>query len=177
MQAAERRYLQQADHVLTVSEDDRRHFAEFVDAAKLSVIPTGADTEFFSPAETPETPNRLVFTGSMDWLPNEDGVVYFIKEILPLIRQEAPDLFSTVVGRNPSQRLKDLAARTANVHLTGWVEDIRPFLSQAAVVRGSLEDWRRHAAEDFRGHEHGQRPSFPRQLGRRAFRCVPTSIC
>jgi len=133
MQAAERRYLQAAEHVLTVSEDDRRHFAEFVDAAKLSVIPTGADTEFFSPTGELETPNRLVFTGSMDWLPNEDGVIYFMKEILPLMRQEIPELSLTVVGRNPSLRLKELAASTASAYLTGWVEDIRPYLSQAAV--------------------------------------------
>jgi sugar transferase (PEP-CTERM/EpsH1 system associated) len=133
MQAAERKYLQKAEHVLTVSEDDRRHFAEFVDAARLSVIPTGADIEFFSPSEELETPNRLVFTGSMDWLPNEDGVIYFMKEILPLMRQEVPGLSLTVVGRNPSLRLKELAAGAASVQLTGWVEDIRPFLSQAAV--------------------------------------------
>jgi polysaccharide biosynthesis protein PslH len=133
MQAAEHKYLREADHVLTVSEDDRRSFAQFVDFAKLSVIPTGADTEFFAPTEEPEMPNSLVFTGSMDWLPNEDGVVYFMKEILPLIRQEVPGVSLTIVGRNPSSRLKDLAATTASVHLTGWVEDIRPYLSQAAV--------------------------------------------
>jgi polysaccharide biosynthesis protein PslH len=134
MEVAERRYLTEADHVIAVSQDDRRFFAKFVDPTKLSVIPTGADTEFFTPTEMQETANSLAFTGSMDWLPNEDGVVYFIKEILPLIRREAPDVFFTVVGRNPSQRLKDHAARTANVNLTGWVDDIRPFLSQAAVV-------------------------------------------
>lgn len=133
MQAAERKYLQQADHVLTVSEDDRRSFARLVDAAKLSVVPTGADTEFFTPTKEPETPNSLVFTGSMDWLPNEDGVIYFMNEILPFIRQGVPEVSLTIVGRNPSQRLRDLAASIANVHLTGWVEDIRPFLSQAAV--------------------------------------------
>ena len=133
MQSAERKYLGEADHVLTVSEDDRQFFAQFVDPAKLSVIPTGADTAFFSPTAEPERANSLVFTGSMDWLPNEDGVIYFIKEILPLIRQEVPELSFTVVGRNPSQRLQHLAAGTANVYLTGWVEDIRPFLSQAAV--------------------------------------------
>lgn len=134
MEAAERRYLRQADHVLTVSEDDRRFFAQCVDATKLSVIPTGADTEFFAPTQETETANTLVFTGSMDWLPNEDGVVYFMKEMLPLIRREVPEVSLTIVGRNPSQRLQDLAASTANVSLTGWVDDIRPFLSRAAVV-------------------------------------------
>ncbi|HLW88046.1 MAG TPA: glycosyltransferase [Terriglobales bacterium] len=133
MQAAEREYLQKADRILTVSEDDRRYFARFIDATKLSVIPTGVDTDFFSPVQKTETPNNLVFTGSMDWLPNEDGAIYFIKEILPLIRREVPESSLTIVGRNPSRKLRDLAAATANVHLTGWVEDIRPYLSQASV--------------------------------------------
>ena len=134
MEAAERKYVSKADHVLTVSEDDRRFFAECAAAAKLSVIPTGVDTDYFVPTGTPDTPNSLVFTGSMDWLPNEDGVVHFIEEILPLVRQEVPEVSLTVVGRRPTSRLKDLAANTAHVHLTGWVEDIRPYLSQAAVV-------------------------------------------
>ncbi|MGB7583641.1 MAG: glycosyltransferase [Terriglobales bacterium] len=133
MQTAERKYLGEADHVLTVSEDDRRFFARFADPSKLSVVPTGVDNEFFSPVEQSETANSLVFTGSMDWLPNEDGMIYFIKEILPLIRRELPEVSLTIVGRNPSKQLKDLAARTANVQVTGWVEDVRPFLSQAAV--------------------------------------------
>jgi polysaccharide biosynthesis protein PslH len=133
MEAAERRYLREADRVVTVSEDDHRHFAKFVDAAKLSVIPTGVDTEFFAPTQELETANNLVFSGSMDWLPNEDGMFYFIKEVLPLIRRQAPGLSLTIVGRNPSPGLKELAASTANVHLTGWVEDIRPYLSHAAV--------------------------------------------
>jgi len=86
MEAAERRYLRKADQVLTVSENDREVFARFLDPRKLTVIPTGADTEFFQPSsgET-ETPNSLVFTGSMDWLPNEDGILYFADEIFPLI--------------------------------------------------------------------------------------------
>ena len=133
MEAAERRYLRQANHVLTVSGDDRDFFRKYVDASKLSVIPTGADTQYFQPAATPEEPHFLVFTGSMDWLPNEDAIEFFIKEILPLIRKEVPEVSLVVVGRKPSQRLTDLAAGLTNVKLTGWVEDIRPFLSAGAV--------------------------------------------
>jgi polysaccharide biosynthesis protein PslH len=133
MARAERRYLQQADHVLTVSENDKAAFARFLDPAKLSVVPTGADTEFFHPGTAEETPDSLVFTGSMDWLPNEDGILYFAQEVLPLIRQRIPSISLCVVGRKPSRRLQDLAASQPGIRLTGWVEDVRPYLEQGAV--------------------------------------------
>jgi sugar transferase (PEP-CTERM/EpsH1 system associated) len=134
MEAAERKYLRKADHVLTVSENDREVFARFLDPRKLTVIPTGADTEFFQPSsgET-ETPNSLVFTGSMDWLPNEDGILYFADEIFPLIRRHVPDVTLSIVGRKPSRRVKDLASRVPNIQVTGWVEDVRPYLAKGAV--------------------------------------------
>lgn len=133
MESAERKYLQRADHVLTVSENDSEIFARFLNPQKLTVVPTGADTEFFYPREEPEIPNSLVFTGSMDWLPNEDGIFYFADEIFPLIRRQIPDAALCVVGRKPSGRLQDLAARVPNIQLTGWVEDVRPYLAQRAV--------------------------------------------
>jgi polysaccharide biosynthesis protein PslH len=133
MESVEKRYAMLADHVLAVSEDDSRFFRQFIDPKKLSVIPTGVDVEYFSPSNTTERPNSLVFTGSMDWLPNEDGVIHFIREILPLIRKEIPGVSFTVVGRNPSSQLLTVAASESNVSVTGRVEDIRPFLSSAAV--------------------------------------------
>ncbi|HEX8818128.1 MAG TPA: glycosyltransferase family 4 protein [Terriglobales bacterium] len=133
MHSAERTYSILADHVLTVSEDDSKFFRQFLDAGKVSVIPTGVDVEYFRPSESSETPDSLVFTGSMDWLPNEDGIIYFVKEVLPLVRQQTPNVSLTVVGRKPSRRLADLAASERNVRLTGWVADIRPFLSSASV--------------------------------------------
>lgn len=132
-EAAEQRYLQKADHVLAVSEKDRAAFARFLDPQKLAVIPTGADTELFQPSQENEIPNSLVFAGSMDWLPNEDGIFYFADKIFPLIRRQAPDVTLCVVGRKPSRRLQDLASRTPDIKLTGWVEDVRPYLAKSAV--------------------------------------------
>jgi len=133
MAIAERRYLQKADHVIAVSENDRQIFAKFLDAEKLTVTQTGADTEFFQPSSEREIPNSLVFTGAMDWLPNEDGILYFVGEILPSIRQRVPDVSLCIVGRKPSRRLKDLVSTLPNIRLTGWVEDVRPYVAQSAV--------------------------------------------
>ena len=78
MEAAERRYLRLAERVLTVSETDRDAFASFLNTEKLTVIPTGVDMEYFQPTAGEEIANSLVFTGSMDWLPNEDAIFYFV---------------------------------------------------------------------------------------------------
>ena len=133
MEAAELRYLRLADRALTVSETDRDAFAKFLEPAKLTVIPTGVDVEYFRPLEVDEIPNSLVFTGSMDWLPNEDGIFYFADAILPLIRKEYPDISLEVVGRNPSRKLQSLAEGDKNIRLTGWVADIRPFLARGSI--------------------------------------------
>ena len=133
MEAAERKYLHLADKVLTVSETDRDAFASFVDADKLAVIPTGVDVNYFQPLPTEEKANSLVFTGSMDWLPNEDAILYFVDAILPLIKRECSDVSLEVVGRNPSLKLLALTKREQSVRLTGWVDDIRPFVARAAV--------------------------------------------
>ena len=133
MDAAERRYLKAADHVLAVSGKDRDHFSTFIDPRRISVIPTGVDIDYFSPQPGIETAHSLVFTGSMDWLPNEDAMFYFVEEILPFIRQGCPNVSLEIVGRSPSIKLKAFIKKSANIRLTGWVEDIRPFLAKAAV--------------------------------------------
>jgi sugar transferase (PEP-CTERM/EpsH1 system associated) len=133
MEVAERHYLQLADHVLTVSETDRDAFTSFIDPDKLTVIPTGVDVEYFQPMTVEEIPDSLAFIGSMDWLPNEDAIFYFAEAILPLIKKECPQVLLEVVGRNPSRKLQALADREKSLRLTGWVEDIRPFVARAAV--------------------------------------------
>jgi polysaccharide biosynthesis protein PslH len=133
MEAAERRYLRLADQVLTVSETDRDAFLPLVNPGKLTVIPTGVDVEYFQPMAMEETADSLVFTGSMDWLANEDAIVYFVDSILPLIRQQCPKVSLEVVGRSPSRKLQALAETEKNVRLTGWVEDIRPFVARGSV--------------------------------------------
>lgn len=133
MSRAERIYLQKADHVLAVSSTDRDCFAEIIPSSKLTVVPTGVDVEYFQPLGN-EVENTLVFTGSMDWLPNEDGIGYFLQDILPRIQREIPNVMLNVVGRKPSARLQALAAANSDhIHLTGWVDDIRPHLGRGAV--------------------------------------------
>ncbi len=133
MDRAERLYLKRADHVLAVSETDKNHFLNYLPESKLTIVPTGVDVEFFQPRHSQEEPDSLVFTGSMDWLPNEDGIVHFIEQVLPRIREQIPEVSLSVVGRKPSQKLQALGDRNKGVRITGWVDDIRPYLAHSAM--------------------------------------------
>jgi sugar transferase (PEP-CTERM/EpsH1 system associated) len=133
MERAEREYLQKADHVLTVSESDSQQFGMFLPNEDMTVIPTGVDIDYFHPSSVPAESNSLVFTGSMDWMPNEDAILYFVKDIFPRIREEVPDASLCVVGRRPSERMRALGKENSGVFITGTVEDIRPFSWNASV--------------------------------------------
>jgi polysaccharide biosynthesis protein PslH len=130
----EQEYMHRVDHVVAVSDVDRKVFTEFIPPEKITVIPTGVDTEYFSPADPAfELPNTLVFTGSMDWRPNEDAILYFAREILPLVRDEVPDIALWVVGRTPSRAIRNLEAQHPEIHVTGTVDDVRPYIAKASV--------------------------------------------
>jgi sugar transferase (PEP-CTERM/EpsH1 system associated) len=132
MRRYEARACAKADLTLAVSDADRELLETSAPMATIRTIPTGVDTEYFHPNDSEEIPASLVFTGAMDWYPNEDAMLYFIDAILPAIRRSVPAISLSVVGRNPSERLRSIAVR-AGVHVTGTVEDVRPHVARAAV--------------------------------------------
>ena len=117
---------------IAVSEADRALLAAGAPTADIRAIPTGVDTAYFHPNGTAEKPATLVFTGSMDWYPNEDAILDFIATTLPEVRRQMPGVSLAVVGRNPSDRLK-AAGAAAGVQVTGTVPDVRPHVAEAAV--------------------------------------------
>lgn len=122
----------QAQLTLAVSEVDQTLLTGLAAGARVRSIPTGVDPEYFAPNGKSEAQAELVFTGSMDWYPNEDAIIHFVDAILPTIRREIPEARLTVVGRSPTARLREAAA-AAGVRVTGTVEDVRPYVSKAAV--------------------------------------------
>jgi len=125
---------QSFDHVITVSEDDRRTVEREFGVAHASTIPTGVDTDYFRPDGNSPEPGRLVFVGSMDWDPNEDAVLWFLQEVFHRIFKTVPQARLSIVGRAPSSRLRAMAERVPGVEITGWVPDVRPYLARAEVV-------------------------------------------
>jgi glycosyltransferase involved in cell wall biosynthesis len=132
----ERRVSLAAGQTVAVSEADACQMRELFGVTRVTAIPTGVNPGYFEPPNLrPAAPVTadLVFVGSMDWLPNVDGVVYFVREILPLIRRHRPDCSLAIVGRTPPPSITELAERDPRIHVTGTVPDIRPYLWNAAV--------------------------------------------
>jgi sugar transferase (PEP-CTERM/EpsH1 system associated) len=107
---------------------------EFTRRARLHVITNGVDLDYFQPADQPmeSSPPRLVFTGVMDYYANVEGVRYFIEEIFPLVRAREPRAEFFIVGSKPTDEVKTLGLRDG-VTVTGFVEDVRPYLHSATV--------------------------------------------
>ena len=132
----ERDALAHFDLVLAVSEADRDTFERLYPGAlraPVHVVQTGVDTQYFSPlSATPARRAHLVFTGSMDWLPNEDGMLYFVRDILPLVRQAEPGATLSIIGRAPTPAVRKLAEQHG-VEVTGSVDDVRPHVAAGSV--------------------------------------------
>lgn len=101
----------------------------------VHVIPNGVDLEYFQPnAALPPEPHTLVFSGKMSYRANDDAARHFIQEILPKIRARCPHVHLIVAGSEPSRALQSLAKNSDNVTITGFVDDLRPFLCRGAVA-------------------------------------------
>ena len=98
----ERRMCREAAEVIAVSPQDAGLMRDMFEVTRVTAIPTGVDIDFFRRPPEVQPKADLVFLGSMDWLPNIDGIEYFVREILPLIRKRMPTCRLAVVGRTPS---------------------------------------------------------------------------
>lgn len=130
----ERHACRAAACVVAVSEQDARTMRELFGLTRVTAIPTGVDIEGLTPPEPPPDQTiDLVFVGSMDWLPNVDGVQWFVREVLPLIRRQRPECSVVIMGRTPPSSIVALGRGDERLRVTGTVPDIRPFLWSAAV--------------------------------------------
>jgi len=131
---------QSADRVVAVSEADKAALQRLMPGLEVTVVPNGVDVEYYTSADirpSPLPPRSLVFTGKMDFRPNVDAVLWFCQEVLPLVRREMPDVRFYVVGQNPHRRVLRLADDPA-VTVTGYVDDVRPYIAGACVYVAPL---------------------------------------
>jgi glycosyltransferase involved in cell wall biosynthesis len=119
--------------VIAYSEVDRDILKNRFGARHAYAIPTGVDVAYFAPRPGPVEGDSLLYVGSMDWAPNEDAVLFFVREILGRVRRELPSVRLTVVGRKPSRRLLGELRAHPEVTVTGAVPDVRPHLARHTV--------------------------------------------
>jgi polysaccharide biosynthesis protein PslH len=143
--AFERAICRRADDIIAVSAADAAAIAR-LDAsltARITIIPNGVDSDEFAPLVNPIPPlpdwprDSLVFTGLMAYRPNVDGVIWFVRQVWPLIRARKPDARFYIVGARPSRTVQALAG-VPGVVVTGEVEDVIPYIGAATVYLAPL---------------------------------------
>jgi glycosyltransferase involved in cell wall biosynthesis len=125
---------QAADGVFLCSATDERRLLNLAPNIRTAVIPNAADVEYYRPrAGDPLSDGRtVVFFGHLSYVPNVDGVAYFVRDIWPRIAASHPDARCKIIGTSPSPSL--LALQGPRIEVTGFVPDLRPHLATAAAV-------------------------------------------
>jgi len=135
------------DHSLFVSPDEAKLFRDrqpSAEQAKVHGLLNGVDVDFFDPKENfsdePLVPQNpfISFTGAMDYWANVDAVLWFAKQVWPLILEQQPDAIFCIVGGNPSSEVKALASKQG-IDVTGRVHDVRPFIAKAQCVVAPMQ--------------------------------------
>ncbi len=134
MRRYEERVCRESAHVIAVSPVDADRMRSMFGITHVSDVPTGVDVQSLQHAGPRATSTDFVFVGSMDWLPNIDGMLWFADEILPKLRAHKPDCSVAIVGRRPDPRLVALAAADPLITVTGTVDDVRPYLWASRVA-------------------------------------------
>ncbi|HMN24275.1 MAG TPA: glycosyltransferase family 4 protein, partial [Ignavibacteriaceae bacterium] len=119
------------DALFICSEIDRKFLIDKGIKQDIQILNNGIDTDYFASEKNDYDFKRIIFTGNMPYYANSDAVIYFTKEILPLITKKDPEVKFYIVGQQPSLMVKQLASE--NVIVTGYVKDIRAEYLKSAV--------------------------------------------
>ncbi len=126
------------DQVVTVTEEDREILEPMVSAVsqsspelRFSTIPICVDTESVPPVVPVNARPEVLHLGTMFWPPNVEGVLWFARQVWPLVRAQIPEAAFTVVGKNPPEQVKALDGRDAGINITGYISDPQTYLERA----------------------------------------------
>jgi glycosyltransferase involved in cell wall biosynthesis len=133
---AERRMIGKAAHLLFASSRDREQLLGR-SGNHATVVSNGIDLAYWRRSSTERGINTIIFTGVMNYAPNYDAALYLIKKILPLVQRSVPGAELLIVGRDPLPKLLR-AGRRPGVTVTGFVDDVRPYLDRATVFAAPL---------------------------------------
>jgi len=127
----EREWYAKVDLCIAVSDEDAKVIRGY--GAKVGVVENGVDVEYYDVCGDNVDQNWIIFVASFDTFSNQDGVHFFVKEILPLIKEKNPDISFWIVGKDPPSRIREYASLDRCIHLTGSVPDVRQYLARAAI--------------------------------------------
>lgn len=140
----EGKLMSSVDHVLAVTEIDKTYLQEAREyaedsrdqaAAPTSVIPIAVDTQKLRPIHRKPGSKNIVTLGTLHYLPNADGIRWFMNEVFPLVRQSIPDATLTIIGKNPPRDFLEKEKQNPGaIKVTGYVPDLTPYFEQSALM-------------------------------------------
>lgn len=120
------------DMNIMMSPNDQADLLHIAPGVPTAIIPNGVDLDYFTPA-TDGHDLAAIYTGGMNMYANKDAVLYFLRDIWPSILREHPGAKFYAIGQDPPRDLLDIAQREPSVIVTGFVDDVRPYVRKAAV--------------------------------------------
>ncbi len=139
----ERQQLYRFHHILVTAERERQALLSLLpptpsqqateNAATITVLPLGIDTSYFQSIKGPRNANYLVFSGKMSFHANIAGALQLIKGVMPYVWQQHPDIRVIIAGSDPPPAIQNLAVEK-RVEITGYVDDLRPYIAQAHIA-------------------------------------------
>lgn len=120
------------DMNVMMSSNDAAELHAIAPAAATAIVPNGVDTGYFT-AATEGHDKACIYTGGMNMYANKDAVLYFLRDIWPAVREVHPDAKFYAIGQDPPRELQEYAQRDPSVVVTGYVDDVRPYVRKAAI--------------------------------------------
>ena len=122
-----------ADRLLLLTAEERFGVSNRAPDLRITVIPSGVDTDYFKPTDPASRERAIVFTGYYTDEPNRDAAIWFCHSVWPRLKNKYPDLTFYVVGPGPRPDMIECARRDPRIIVTGEVDDIRPYLAKAQL--------------------------------------------
>jgi glycosyltransferase involved in cell wall biosynthesis len=140
LKAFEKRVCPTFDLNVTCSKLDSERLNQFAPNIQCVDIPNGVDLTYFKPEVYRGDRKSIIFAGGLSWYPNLDAMTFFLKSIWPLLVEKIPDISFTLIGRSPPDWMIAMQKEYKNLHVTGFVDDVRPYFKQSAVYVCPIRD-------------------------------------
>lgn len=128
----EKKVLQGADAIVTITEIDKQYFKQWGINVPFHVSPTGIQLQQYQINNTKELPNSVFHFGSMDWMPNEEAVLWFINKVWDKVLAKVPQAKFYVIGRGMSNKV--LSLNKPNVVVVGKIQNAEKVYHQYSLM-------------------------------------------
>ena len=115
-----------------MSGTDESELKEMAPQVRTRIVPNGVDVDYFRPEAVVQEPS-LIYTGGMNMFANKDAVMHLLQDIWPAIKESVPGVKFYAIGQDPPKELLEIGKKDPSVIVTGYVDDIRPYVARSAV--------------------------------------------